>query len=191
MTDNSYKTQPLRFFQDKKDLDKLIEEGEMGPWYFCDVESFAEWTYNGNLESINKTGLHIARWWRKNSKPTNQLFYCIKEDERRLVFGVEKISREFRSWYAEQQKTDYNDTKIWPGWRSFIKEVEETGRTHIYQKLLVEDLLECYQSEGVITEEIYDLYWWMQENIGKVYYWDDDFYFTSDEDAMAFKLKWL
>ncbi len=188
-TEEDYRTESYCFFDTSRLFNELAsDEPVSGPWYFCEVTSIARW-YDSELRSLSALGFKVAKWWLENKKKRSKISYSDAKG-RFLVFDNEKLAHQFRQWYDKQKITKYDDTNLWPTRDSFYQELEETGKIHIEQKIDVEVLFEQYE-EDILTEEIFDIYCWMEDNLGKIYYWDSDLYFHSEKDAVAFKLKWM
>lgn len=190
-TDNDYyKEEPYETFDAMSyEFHQLINGGQIGPWYFCKVESLGRWSDENELVSLSALGFKIIKWWLENKKKDSKIIYLPSEGDY-LVFDNEPLAKQFKRWYKKQDITGYSDTKLWPDNYDFHETVEETGKAHIEQKISMKRMFGYYET-NVLTEEIFDIYCWTEDNLGEVYYWGCDFYFVNEADAVAFKLKWI
>jgi len=79
---------------------------------------------------------------------------------------------------------------LWKSPRLFLKSMKHDEELHIEAKVEARNLF-SYYSDGILSEEIFDLYCWVVDNLDTVYYDDRALYFKSKKDAAAFKLKWF
>ncbi len=192
--DNSYHNKPYQFFMRYDDWQELLDNGNIGPWYIVSVEKPIAFFWNDDrLRSCALNGFKIAQWWKKNAEKTDKIFYYkTRGDNYHLIFDDKDLALKFSDWYSklspEVKEDDSRD--LWSGRNSFLKTVEINGEISLRGKLDVELLMEYY-NDDILTEEIFDIYCWLEENAEKVYYWGDHFYFTQASDAIAFKLRWL
>lgn len=183
--DEEYRKTPYVFYKSRNDYESQITEGNIGPWYYCEIRSFEN--YHGGYDKIDADGIFIAHWWNKNKTNNGEIYYL----NQRLAFNNEKTANDFQKWYAEFNHSLQGYRRLWSNKLDLIKIIEATGKVHVVEKIKIENDLFDYYNDGILSEEMYDLYWWMQDNFaGEVYYWDETLYFTKAEDAMAFKLKW-
>ena len=190
-TDNEYyREKPYEEFDAMSyEFHQLIKDGQIGPWYFCNVETLGRWRNDIELVSLSALGFKITKWWLKNKKEDSKIIYLPSEGDY-LVFDNEPLMKQFKRWYKKQDITGCSDTKLWPDNYDFHETVEETGKAHIEQKISMKKVFDYYET-NVLTGEIFDIYCWMEDNLGEVYYWGYDFYFVDETDAVAFKLKWI
>ena len=183
--DTEYRKMPYVFYKSRNDYESQITEGNIGPWYYCNIIRFEE--YDGGFDKITSDAIFIARWWNKNKTDNGEIYYL----DHRLAFNDEKTAAKFQKWYAKLDHPLLGYRRLWLAKKDLMKIIEKTGTVHIVEKMNIEnELFDSYNDER-LSEEIYDLYWWMQENFeGEVYYWNGTLYFASGADAMAFKLKW-
>ena len=190
-TESDYYTKPYQFFSLRLKWEALLKEGKFGPWYFIPIQQIAFWR-EGRIKSCTHNGFRLAQWWRKNAGETDVVFYSTKETNFSFIFNNDEIALIFLAWYKELPESIKLDTSynLWLGKDNFINQVEKAGEILLQGKIDVKSIMSYYNAD-ILTEHIFDIFCWLDENVGQVYYWNNHFYFQQDSDAVAFKLRWL
>ena len=185
---SEYKEDVYIFFGSYDKFNNIIND-QPGPWYFCDIEAIA--TFNDKrVRNVSAGAFKIAKWWKENKTKDSMIFYQSYNEIKRLIFNEEELANRFKEWFKTQDISGYEDYQLWKSPRLFLKTMENDEELHIEAKVNARTLFYRYD-DCILTEEIFDVYCWIENNLDTVYYETRVLYFKRKKDAVAFKIKWM
>lgn len=185
---SEYKENVYVFFESYDKFNNIIKDLP-GPWYCCDIGAMATFR-DGKIRKVSVGSFKLAKWWKENKTNGATVFYQASDGVKRLIFNEEKIAKEFTEWFKTQELKGFEDYKLWESPHLLLRTMENDEELHIEAKVEVKKLFSYYE-DYILTEEIFDIYCWVVDNLETVYYEDYVLYFKRKKDAVAFKVKWI
>lgn len=185
---SEYKENVYVFFESYDKFNNVIKD-RVVPWYCCDIGAVATFR-DGKVRKVSAGSFKIAKWWKENKTHNSTVFYQASDGVKRLIFNEEGIAKEFKEWFKTQKLKGVEDYNLWDNPRFLLRTMDNDAELHIEAKVQVKKLFNNYD-ECILTEEMFDVYCWIIDNLDTVYYEDDVLYFKRKKDAVAFKVKWI
>lgn len=175
-------------------IDTEVKQQSGSAYYFVHlpVKMFRYVDDTPNTQSQN---IPILHWLKRNAK--GKKFWVGSNNCRTLVFQDQKIAKDLTLWLDTEWKQKYDSRKYAESGNSifwtkdeFMKLLNDSGIALISAKIPFE--LQSYDYDHrEITEQVFAIWCWIEENAkGLIYRWDRTFFFEEEDDATLFKLTW-